>query len=346
MKNILHLFRIILFGILLIPFSNKAQNLTEFWGMTNDAENGGGLIFKTDGNGDNQQVMKTFIQVAGQNPDLISLCQAANGKLYGMTYQGGMSNVGVLYEYDYTTNKYTKKLDFVGAANGANPHGSLIKAASGKLYGLTLYGGANNVGVLFEYDPTTNVLTKKYDFNASASLNAGYYPYGSLIQASNGKLYGMTYQGGVSNMGVVFEYNLSTSTYSKKIDFAGTTNGSYPLGNLMQASGGKLYGMTTSGGANTFGVLFEYNIYTSTYTKRIDFAGTTNGANPYGTLLQNSTGKLYGMTYRGGTGNIGVLFEYDTTAFTITKKLDFSGAANGSSPLPLGTRAGWGPVRS
>ena len=63
----------------------------------------------------------------------------------------------------------------------------------------------------------------------------------------------------------------------------------------MQASDGKLYGMTTDGGSNGHGVIFSFDPSTSIYTKLKDFDGL-NGCGPYGSLMQASDGKLYGMT--------------------------------------------------
>jgi uncharacterized repeat protein (TIGR03803 family) len=159
-----------------------------------------------------------------------------------------------------------------------------VQASDGKLYGMTVNGGANNNGVLFQYDPATSTYTKKLDFNGATK---GSNPsFGSLMQASDGKLYGMTWQGGVNNMGVLFQYDTATSTFTKKLDFAGATNGRSPYGSLMQASDGKLYGMTYSGGANDMGVLFQYDTATSTFTKKLDFNGA-NGSNPqYANLIE------------------------------------------------------------
>ena len=71
--------------------------------------------------------------------------------------------MGVLFQYDPATSIYTKKLDFTGDANGRHPFGSLIQASDGKLYGMTLSGGTNDLGVLFQYDPVTSTYTKKLD---------------------------------------------------------------------------------------------------------------------------------------------------------------------------------------
>ena len=123
-----------------------------------------------------------------------------------------------------------------------------------KLYGMTRDGGSTDHGVIFSFDPATSTYTKLQDFDYT---NGG-DPYGSLIQASDGKLYGMTSGGGNNGYGVIFSYNPVTSAYSKLIDFD-YVNGAYPQGSLIQATDGKLYGMTYGGGSNDYGVIFSYN---------------------------------------------------------------------------------------
>ena len=103
----------------------------------------------------------------------------------------------------------------------------------------------------------------------------------------------------------MFQYNALTNTYTDRYDFS-SSSGSNPQGSLIKASDGNLYGLTSAGGANNDGVLFQYNPVTSTYTKEVDFAGTSNGATPTGSLLQASDGNLYGMTGVGGVSGVGV----------------------------------------
>jgi uncharacterized repeat protein (TIGR03803 family) len=322
MKKLLLLTLTILTGIQLYAQS------PELWGMTSAGGSGLGVLFEYTPVTNNYQKELDFNGASNGSSPSGSLMQASNGKLYGMTHLGGANGLGVLFEYNPATGTYTKKLDFNGAANGSYPQGSLMQASNGLLYGMTSQGGANGMGVLFEYNPATSTYTKKLDFNGATN---GSNPYGSLMQASNGLLYGMAYSGGANGMGVLFEYNPATGTYTKKFDFNGAANGSYPLGSLMQASNGLLYGMTRLGGANGLGVLFEYNPTTGTYTKKLDFNGATNGSNPYGSLMQAPNGLLYGMTTNGGTSSGGVLFEYNPATSTYTKKLDFNGP-NGSYP--------------
>ena len=226
-----------------------------FLGITSYGGDGFGTIFKTDGDGNNQSVVSTFSpNTIGANPSYLKLCEAPNGKMYGMTEGGGSYNLGVIFEYDYTTNVYTKKLD-LDSTTGCRPRGSLILGSNGKLYGMTTMGGAFENGVIFEYDYITDNYIKKLDLN---SID-GYYPYGALLEASNGKFYGLTFYGGASNKGTLFEYDCVSNVYAKKIDLTVAT-GNQPRGSLIQASNGKLYGTTYRGGTNNSGVIFEYDI--------------------------------------------------------------------------------------
>lgn len=264
----------------------------------------------------------------GQYPYFSALVETSNGKLYGTTSAGGASGAGVLFEFDPLADTLIKKINF-GGTNGVQPRGKLLIAANGKMYGMTSSGGTNGIGVLFEYNPSTNILTNKLNFSASAN---GSTPYGSLIQATNGKIYGMTQLGGSYGYGIIFEYDTATSTFLKIMDFDGTLKGRSPYGSLLQASNGKLYGMTKLGGTNNQGVLFEYDLLTSTFTKKLDFDSASTGAFPYGSLIQAINGKIYGMTTAGGAYDRGVVFEFDPATDTYIKKSDLNDTT-GSNPF-------------
>jgi uncharacterized repeat protein (TIGR03803 family) len=296
----------------------------KLYGMTYlGGSNGAGVIFSFDPASSTYTKVKDFDNTNGRNP-YGSLMQASDGKLYGMTSQGGSNGAGVIFSFDPASSTYTKVKDFDNT-NGRNPYGSLMQASDGKLYGMTSQGGSNGAGVIFSFDPASSTYTKVKDFD---NTNGG-YPYGSLMQASDGKLYGMTLQGGSSGYGVIFSFDPASSTYTKVKDFD-NTNGRNPYGSLMQASDGKLYGMTSQGGSNGYGVIFSFDPASSTYTKVKDF-DNTNGRNPYGSLMQASDGKLYGMTYQGGSSSYGVIFSFDPASSTYTKVKDFDNT-NGGYP--------------
>ncbi|MBB1286574.1 T9SS type A sorting domain-containing protein [Flavisolibacter sp. BT320] len=237
-----------------------------------------------------------------------------DGKMYGMTAGGGCMAQGAIYYFNGTS---AEPVSCFGSAEGWNPIGILLEATDGMLYGMTSAGGTNNRGVIFSFDPESQIRTKLKDLSGSDGAN----PEGSLMQASNGMLYGMTSSGGVHNLGVIFSFDPATGTYTKLKDFAGP-DGATPQGSLMQANNGMLYGMTSSGGTNNLGVVFSYDPATGTYAKLKDFAGS-DGANPEGSLMQASNGMLYAVTKYGGNYSLGVLFSLDPVSNIYRKIRDF-----------------------
>jgi uncharacterized repeat protein (TIGR03803 family) len=78
--------------------------------------------------------------------------------------------------------------------------------------------------------------------------------------------------------------------------------GAYTSSGLTQATDGKLYGVTPSGGSGSYGTI--YSITTAgTFTTVHTFADT-DGDNPQAPLKQNTNGLLYGTTFSGGDLNI------------------------------------------
>ena len=356
----------------------KAQSPPSLWGLSPAGGDGLGTLFSINTGSTAISTQYNFQGYPGNAPFYVKLCQASNGKLYGTTRFGGANNLGTLFEFNPATNSYSVLVDFDGTNKGSDPQSSVIQATNGKLYGLTRLGGLNNVGVMFEYDLSTNTFTKKYDmfaangqFPQSSLLEAtngklygvnrfggasgagtlfeydlslssysvltsfstaiGSNPQTPLIQASNGKIYGTTLAGGSGSGGVIYEYDLSSSTYSVVFNYTAAATGNQPVGGIVQASNGKIYGTTNVGGANNLGVLFEFNPIGNTYSVLSTMASTL-GANPQAALIQASNGKLYGTTRVGGANNLGTLFEFDPGTNIQTKLLDFS-ITNGTFPL-------------
>ena len=257
--------------------------------------------------------------LTGKGPHQI--IYTSSGKIYGCTMYGGVNNKGVLFEYNIAANTITKRVDFDGNNKGEKPSSGLFEASNGKLYGMTYYGGTNNMGVLFEYDTTTYTLTKKIDFDGTAK---GSHPQSTLMQASNGMLYGTAIDGGTNNNGVLFKYDITTGVYTKTLDFSSNISGRVPVGQLIQHSNGKLYGVTFKGGVNNAGVIYEYVISSNTLTIKSEFHSTINGAWPCGYLTLANNGKLYGATNVGGKENLGTLFNYDILLDTLIRDLSFA----------------------
>lgn len=93
--------------------------------------------------------------------------------------------------------------------------------------------------------------------------------------------------------------------------FTGGDDGANPSAALIRDPAGNVYGTTVSGGASGMGVVFMLSP-TGQQTVLHSFTGGSDGANPYGALLRDSEGNLYGTTYGGGStacsGGCGVVF--------------------------------------
>ncbi len=250
---------------------------------------------------------------------------ASDGKMYGTCAAGGQHGGGVIFKIDPTNDQYYDIYDFDNT-NGGNPYGGLKEFSDGKLYGASYMGGANNLGVIYSFDPATSVYTKLYVFDGASGANPR---YGDLTEGADGKIYGVTSMGGANGVGVVFSFDLATGTFTNMHDFDGAT-GSSPYGGLVQASNGILYGMTSAGGSNSLGVLFSINPATNAYTDLLDFNGT-NGSMPNRSLTVFGN-TLFGTTNQGGATGEGVSFSFDFATNTYTKQTDFSSLSTGSHP--------------
>ncbi len=168
--------------------------------------------------------------------------------------------------------------------------------------------------------------TKLLDFTGTAN---GDEPWGSLI--SDGVfLYGMTSKGGSNDQGTIFKIKPDGTQYTKLLDFSSASTGGFPFGSLV-SDGTFLYGMTEGGGTNNLGVIFKIKSDGTGFVKLLDFAGTANGSEPYGSLFFDGT-FLYGMTTSGGTNNVGTIFKIMPDGTGYTKLLDMAATANGSYP--------------
>jgi uncharacterized repeat protein (TIGR03803 family) len=225
----------------------------------------------------------------------------------------------------FANAQFTKLYDFAGVANGSFPLGDLISDGT-FLYGTTASGGVNNAGTVFKIMPNGTGYTDIHDFANAPAADA---PVGSLFFDGT-FLYGTTELGGANDSGTVFKVKPDGTGYAVILDFSGSVNGSSPTGNLI-SDGTYLYGMTWVGGINHHGTIFKIKPDGTLFSKLLDFAGATNGSDPYGSLISDGT-YLYGMTQNGGTNNLGTIFKIMPNGTGYIKLLDFSGTANGSHP--------------
>ena len=104
---------------------------------------------------------------------------------------------------------------------------------------------------------------------------------------------------GASEDGTVFKMT-PAGTVTLLHSFTGTSDGSMPIGALVQASDGNIYGTCYSGGANGTGTVFRITTK-GVFTKIYDFAAEVAPGNigylPRAGLIQASDGNLYGTAW-------------------------------------------------
>jgi uncharacterized repeat protein (TIGR03803 family) len=283
----------------LMQASNGKLYGTTFRGGTSG---GYGTVFQLNADGTGFQTLKSFSGSDGAGPDTGELIQATNGKLYGTTNYGGTSGGGTVFQLNVDGTGFQTLKSFSGSDGGGLTSG-LIHASNGKLYGTTYYGGTFGRGTVFQLNADGTSFQSLHSFNDS---NGG-YPYGTLMQASNGKLYGTTIYGGTSGVGTVFQLNIDGTGFQSLHSF-NYSNGGYPRAGLLQASNGRLYGTTYYGGTSGAGTIFLLNGDGTGFQSLHSFNGS-NGAYPQAGLVETSNGRLHGTTNYGGTSGNGTIFQ-------------------------------------
>jgi uncharacterized repeat protein (TIGR03803 family) len=235
---------------------------------------------------------------------------------------------GTRFALEQLETRLTLSLSTLASFNGTNgtgPTAALIMDSSGNLYGTANGGGASNDGTVFELAHGSGKITTLASFDGTDGAD----PYGALVMDKSGNLYGATFEGGASNDGPVFELPHGSSKITTLASFDGT-DGANPHAALIMDSSGNLYGTTTEGGASDDGVLFELAHGSRTITALASFNGT-DGEWPWGGLIMDGNGDLYGTAVMGGASGEGTVFELAKGSGKITALASFNGT-DGANP--------------
>lgn len=106
--------------------------------------------------------------------------------------------------------------------------------------------------------------------------------------------------------------------------------GSEPVSSLIQARDGNLYGVTSTGGSNSSGTIYQLSSSGQLTTIYNFTGGATDGGSPATGLVEASDGALYGTTTLGGASDLGTVFRISGT--TLTTLHSFDPNADGNSP--------------
>jgi uncharacterized repeat protein (TIGR03803 family) len=163
----------------------------------------------------------------------------------------------------------------------------------------------------------------------------GAYPRSGLTADTSGNFIGIASDGGAYGYGTVYQVQKDSGTIITLASFNGA-NGANPNGGLIEDGSGNIFGTTVFGGDgytdpySGSGTVFEVQRDSGTITSLASFNGS-NGANPYGSLAEDSSGNLFGTTGAGGADNDGVVFEVQKGSGAVTVLASFNGT-NGETP--------------
>ncbi len=269
------------------------------------------------------------------------LVQGSDGNFYGSTASGGASNVGAVVRIT-AAGAETVFFSFGGGTgDGAGPAGRLVVGSDGNFYGATSSGGTSNNGTVFRITPT-GAESLLHSFAGGAADGAS--PNGSLVEGSDGALYGTTSSGGTNDSGTVFRI---TPGGDEKVlysfPYVVTDGFATPNGGLLLASDGNFYGTTQGGGIGDGGtpgctvfritpagvatVLYAFGTATNNGFFRPD------GWDPNGELIQDSDGSFYGTTAFGGGNTDGIVFKITPGGIETVLYSFQGGSADGSNPF-------------
>lgn len=304
----------------------------------------------------------------GANP-ATGLTMDAAGNLYGTTYLGGANDYGNIFELRRAGQDWLMKplYNFTGQEDGATPVSRLTLARDGTLYGTS--GGGQGIGeccgAVFHLQPPATIprsvltpwnITLLHHFTGSD----GEVPNGDLLFDQSGNVYGTTLKGGSNNTGVIFELTPSSDSYTDNVLFSspGSGNETYPWGGVVPDTSGNLYGAFN--GLEPNGAVFQLSPSGSGWSLNVIYAftGGRDGRTPYGGLIRDQAGNLYGTTSGGGIGGGGTVFELSpSNGFWIfnviysfaspaspTDKLVFDASRNLYGVTQYGGTWSWGTV--
>jgi uncharacterized repeat protein (TIGR03803 family) len=291
-----------------------------------------GTVFKLNKDGSAYTLLREFSGTDGDGADPEGgLAMGRDQVLYGTTEAGGTNDSGTVFKLKQDGTDYSVIHQFTGNEMAAAPATSVVEGSDGLLSGTAILGSINASGTVFKLNKEGGSYEVLRKFLGSTSTD-GERPLASLIEGSDGALYGTTLAGGTTNNGTVFRVKKDESNFSILHSFTGIAgDGIEARSALTEGSDGTLYGTTERGGSNQNGTIFKLNKDGSGYSVLHSFLGGNDGAEPIGALLEGADGLLYGTT-TGGLTSHGTIYKLSKngSGYAVIRK--FVSPTDASSP--------------
>jgi uncharacterized repeat protein (TIGR03803 family) len=269
------------------------------------------------------------------------------GNIYGTSVQGGAFGSGSIFQVT-PSGTHTVLYSFTGGADGAQPYKGVTLDAQGNLYGTAVVGGSfagpcveAGCGVTYKLTNSGGVWTQTV-LHTFTGGNDGSGPGAGVTFDKQGNLYGMTPIGGAKGLGIIYELKPGANgVWKERVihTFTGGADGSSgSAGRLILDSAGNMYGVATAGGANGSGTAFELVRAAGgnwTFKTLYAFKGSPDAGFPYGALVFDAAGNLYGSTYYDGANDLGSVYKLSKSNGTWSESVlySFRGGSDGSSPI-------------
>jgi len=268
------------------------------------------------------------------------------GNLYGTSVQGGTFGSGTVFELTPSGSGWTHTVlyNFTGGADGGEPYKGVTLDAHGNPYGTAVTGGGGSCeggcGVVYKLTNSGGVWTQSV-IHAFTGGNDGSGPGSPVAFDKHGNLYGTTPTGGAKGFGVVYQMKPGANGSWNLIVLHAFTGGTDGLGGsasrLLVDAAGNLYGVNTVGGANGFGNVYEITPSGGKWqlTTLYSFKDQPDGASPYGGVIFDKSGNLYGTTYYAGANDVGTVYKLTHNGGSWTESViySFKGGSDGDSPI-------------
>jgi uncharacterized repeat protein (TIGR03803 family) len=304
----------------------------DLYGTTSDGGGSAnqGVVFKVGPSG-HETLLYTFTGGNDGGSSDAGVILGQDGNLYGTTDGGGSANQGVVFRVDKSGHE-TVLYTFERGAVGNQPYlAGVILDPDFNLYGTTSFNAAGGIGAVYKLDRSGNA-TVIYAFPA---VTDGQYPYNAgVVLGTDGRLYGATQYGGSHGAGVLYQLvgnNCETLLYTFDLF---TANGfGQPTGNVIRDAAGNFYGTTFIGQADVgYGYGVVYKVDASGHATVLhNFTGGADGGDPYGGVILDAKGNLYGTASAGGASGNGVVFKINLSGQE-TVLYNFTGGSDGGAP--------------
>ena len=268
-------------------------------------------------------VIYNFDTTNGQAP-YSPLIQGTDGNFYGTTISGGSAGGGVVFKLT-SAGKITVLYNFIQGDTPSVPIAGLVQATDGFFYGATdagnSHGGTTSDGTVFRISGKPSTPSYLHDFDQSPTASK---PQDTLLQHTNGILYGDTFEGGdpASGCGVFYSWNAGLKP------FVSLVFTSAKVGKTIQILGQKFTGTT---GVSFNGVAATFTVVADTYLTAVVPTGATTGSvtvtTPGGPLTSNKKFRVTPqiLSFSPPSGPVGTAVTITGVSLTQTTKVTFGG---------------------